>query len=265
MVKIRGKHRNFKGRRERVEFPAGKLRQLRTINRRFSCRFGNPGKRTNSAWSRRTNKLILSESLTDCSCSWQRKIAKKLIMQKYNLAIRTFDMEEQSSCSSPDSIIYISSSSDDEQSDGWDSDWSSETEDMIKKIEQGVASSPMLIGSRIMTTGKLEEQMIVGPITAQTNSVTIPKLGLKDFDEKFCYAPPTETSKTMIELCKTLLLPVMDSVMSPPPHERGIVRTPHCCSRQEQIITRPTISRVRNPTQTLASRDLLIVWYATCQ
>ena len=44
-------------------------------------------------------------------------------------------MEEQSSCFSPDSIIYISSSSDGEQSAGWDSDWSTETEDINKKNE----------------------------------------------------------------------------------------------------------------------------------
>ena len=70
-----------------------------------------------------------------------------------------------------------------------------------------------------MTTGSLEEQMIAGPSTAQTNSVTTPKLGLKYFDEKLCYAPPRETSRTKIELCITLL-PMIDYPLSPHPHER---------------------------------------------
>ena len=129
-------------------------------------------------------------------------------------------MEEQSSCSSPDSNIYISSSSDEGQSDGWDSNWSLETVDNIKRIEQEVTSSPMLIGGRIMTTGSLEEQITASPSSAQTNLATTPKLGLKYFDEKLCYAPTKETSKTKIDLCRTKM-PVTDSPMSPPPHERG--------------------------------------------
>ena len=130
-------------------------------------------------------------------------------MQKYNLARRIFDVEEKSLCSSPDSIIYKSCSSDEEQSNGWDSGWSSETEDMIERIEREVTSSPMPIGGRIMTTGSLEELMTAGPTTPQTTLVTTPKLGLQCFDEKICYVLPMETSKTKIELCKTLL-PVMD-------------------------------------------------------
>ena len=67
-------------------------------------------------------------------------------------------MEQQFSCSFPDSIINISCSSDEEQSDGWDSDWSAETEDMIKRIEREVTSSLMLIGGKVMTTGSLENR-----------------------------------------------------------------------------------------------------------
>ena len=136
-------------------------------------------------------------------------------MQKYNLAKTICDMEEQNSCSFRDSIIYIFSRSDEGQSDGWDSDWSWETENMIKRIELEVNSSPMLFGGRIMTTGSLEEQMRAGPSSAQTNPATTPKLCLKFFDEKLCYAPPIKTLKTRIELCKTLP-PVLDSPMSPP-------------------------------------------------
>ena len=35
-----------------------------------------------------------------------------------------------------------------------------------------------------------------------------------------CYAPPKAIGKSRIELCKTLL-PVLESPMSPPEHERG--------------------------------------------
>ena len=117
-------------------------------------------------------------------------------MQKFNLAKRWFDMEQQSSCSSPDSIIYLSSSSDKGQYEGWDSDWSSETEDMIKGIEQEVSSSPILIVGWIMTTGSMEVEMTAGPSTSRANTAGTSKLDHKNFNKKLCYAPPREALKT---------------------------------------------------------------------
>ena len=114
-------------------------------------------------------------------------------MQKFILARRFFGMEEQSSSSSPNSIIYISSTSDEEQSDSWDSDWSTDTEDMIRKVKREVAPCPMLIGGRVMTTGSMEEKMTAGPSTTKTNVAVTPTLDHKYFDEKLCYAPSRET------------------------------------------------------------------------
>ena len=67
-------------------------------------------------------------------------------MQKFNLSIKLFDFEEQDSDHSADSVIYISSDSEEEVSDCWESDWSTDTEALINGIEHEVISSPILIG-----------------------------------------------------------------------------------------------------------------------
>ena len=107
-------------------------------------------------------------------------------MQKFNLARRLFDIKERSS-------------------DGGDSDWTSVTEDVVKKIGREVTSSLIHIGGRKMTTGGMEEEMTAGTSTARTDTSATPKLDHECFDEKEYCAPPSETLKTRIELCKTLL------------------------------------------------------------
>ena len=64
---------------------------------------------------------------------------------------RQFKKEPSTSIASPASVIYITSESEDDASDGWNSDWSSERESMIASVERQV-SSPMLIAGTIMTT-----------------------------------------------------------------------------------------------------------------
>ena len=59
-----------------------------------------------------------------------------------------------------------------------------------------------------------------GPSTSQVEEGVIPKLGLKYFDREMCYAPPRKFEKKRIELCNTIM-PVLESPMSPPEHERG--------------------------------------------
>ena len=79
-------------------------------------------------------------------------------MQRFDLSKKLFDFEEQSSEESADSVIYISSDSEDGVSSNWDSDWSTDTEALISRIEREVKSSPILIGGRIMTTEELEDE-----------------------------------------------------------------------------------------------------------
>ena len=62
-----------------------------------------------------------------------------------------FEKAEFSSDSSASSVIYISS--DEETSDDWDSDWSTDTEEVIRRVETEKVSSPILRAGRIMTTG----------------------------------------------------------------------------------------------------------------
>ena len=58
-------------------------------------------------------------------------------MQKFNLSRKLFDFEEQSSEGSADSVVYISSDEEeDEVSDSLESNWSTETEALIKRIEK---------------------------------------------------------------------------------------------------------------------------------
>ena len=143
-------------------------------------------------------------------------------MQKFNLSRKLFDLEEQSSEKSSDWVIYISSDNEDDAFRSWDSDWSTDTEMLIERIEKEVRSSPILVGGRIMTMEGMEDECEAGPSSAQPVLPSTPKLDLGYFDEKICYAPPRKIEKTKIELCKTLL-PVLESPASPPEHEKGPV------------------------------------------
>ena len=119
-----------------------------------------------------------------------------------------------SSESSAVSVVYISS--DEETSGEWDSDWSTDTEEMMKRVETQVKACPIPIAGRWMTTATEKP----GTSTSSSEMQITPKLDKAYFDEKLCYAPPRGNAKTRIELCKTIL-PVADSPMSPPAHERG--------------------------------------------
>ena len=140
-------------------------------------------------------------------------------MSKYNLARKLFDLEESDSDGSEKSVIYISSS-ENEESD-WETDCSTDTEQLIARIEREVTSSPMLIGGRIMTSEIPEEDVsMAGPSTSGANAEKTPKMDHKYFDLERCYAPPKRMEKSRIELCNTIL-PILESPMSPPDHERG--------------------------------------------
>ena len=112
------------------------------------------------------------------------KIAKKSIMNKFNKARKLFGFLDFSSDSSNDSVIYISS--DDDTSDGWNSDWSSDTEEMVRGVEAQVQARPIPIVGRRMTTASDEP----GTSTMFSGLQTTPKLDRAYFDEKICYAPP---------------------------------------------------------------------------
>ena len=135
-------------------------------------------------------------------------------MDKFNRARKLFGSMDFSSESSGDSVIYISS--DEEASDEWDSDWSTDTEDMTKRVETQVKTNPTPIAGRRMTTASDEP----GTSTTSPEVQITPKLDKTYFDEKLWYAPRRCIVKKRIELCKTIL-PVADSPMSPPAHERG--------------------------------------------
>ena len=94
-------------------------------------------------------------------------------MQKFNLARLLFEMDKESSESSNDSVIYISSD-EESLSEDWESDYSTGTEEKVARIEHEVTSGPMLLGGRNMTTGSLEEEMVAGPSSAvPKQSVTL--------------------------------------------------------------------------------------------
>ena len=183
-------------------------------------------------------------------------------MHRFNISKKLFDFEEDSSEGSADSVVYISSvEEEDEVSDCWDTDWSTDTEAMIKRIEREVKSSPILIGGRIMTTEGLDDEMEAGPSNPQPIPPSTPKLGFKYFDEKLCYAPSRKSTKPKIELC-SIVLPVLESPMSPVEHEKGLLRTPRCLVLLVRLSTRPTTSKMSNRMQTWAIRDALPAWCA---
>ena len=141
-------------------------------------------------------------------------------MQKFKLSRKLFDFEEQSSEDSAECVIYFSSDEEEEATYSWDSDWPTDTEAVISRIEREVKSCPILIEGRVMTTEGLDDEMEAGPSSSRPNPATTPKLGFKHFDEKLCYAPSRKMKKAKIELCNTIL-PDLESPMSPLEHERG--------------------------------------------
>ena len=91
---------------------------------------------------------ILPGPLTRNGCLKIIKIAKKLIKENFNLARRLFDLDDDNSEASDKSDIYISSS-EDKLSDGWESDYSTDTEELVARIERDVFASPMWIGEEL--------------------------------------------------------------------------------------------------------------------
>ena len=157
------------------------------------------------------------------------KIAKKIIMSKFNLSRKLFGLEESDSDDSERSVIYISS--DEGESSDWETDCSTDTEQLVARIEREVTSSPTLIAGRIMTMDEpAEDELEAGPSSAQVRSDITPKLDNRYFDKEMCYAPPKKAGKSRIEICKTLL-PVPDTPMSPPDHEGGLAQTLLLCSQ----------------------------------
>ena len=87
-------------------------------------------------------------------------------MQRYNLTNKLFDFEEDSE-SSANSVIYISSDSEDEVSSSWDSDWSTDTEAIIDRIEREVKAAPIPIAGRVMTAEDSSDEMVAGTSNTQ--------------------------------------------------------------------------------------------------
>ena len=192
---------------------------IRMINRSFNRQIGSFGKRPDSAkFSDRANSFFTKFHLNSVA-SVSFKNSGKVIMSKYSLARKLFGLEESDSDDSERSVIYISSSED--ESSDWETDCSTDTEQLVARIEREVTSSPMLIGGRIMTVDEpTEDEPEAGPSSSQTQTDVTPKLDHKYFDKEMCYAPPKKTGKSRTELCKTLL-PVPELPISPPDHERG--------------------------------------------
>ena len=141
-------------------------------------------------------------------------------MQRFNLSKKLFNFEEQSSEDSTDSVIYISSDSEDEASSSWDSDWSTDTEAIIDRIEREVKAAPFPVAGRAMTTEDLDDEMGAVPSRAQSIPLSTLKLGFEYFNKEMCLAPSKKQRKSRVELCTTVL-PVLESPLSPPDHERG--------------------------------------------
>ena len=65
-------------------------------------------------------------------------------MQRFNFARKLFDLDGADSEDSDNSVIYISSGEND-SSDGWESDCSTDKEQLVGCIEREVNASPMLM------------------------------------------------------------------------------------------------------------------------
>ena len=179
-------------------------------------------------------------------------------MSKYNLARKVFDFEEYDSDNSSKSVIYISSSED--ESSDWETDCSTDTEQLIARIKKEVTSSPMLIGGRIMTMDEPEDEARAGPSTSQKEEGVTPKLGLKNFDREMCYAPPRKFEKKHINLCNTIM-PVLESPMSPQSTKGDQVWTPPFSSQLRATFMRHTMYRIQYPTRMSARYVIPDAWF----
>ena len=109
-----------------------------------------------------------------------------------------------------------------------------------------------------------EDEAGAGPSTSQVEEGVTPKLGLKYFDKEMCYTPPRKIVKKRIELCNTIM-PVLESPMSPPEHERGpSVDTPFS-SRLRVAFMRPTMCRIQYPTKMSVRNVIQDAWFAVAQ
>ena len=99
-------------------------------------------------------------------------------MENFTKARRPFEEDDLNFETTNDSVTYKSSDKSEGLSEAWDSDWSTDTEDMIKRIETEVVSSPRLIEGRKMTSNSHENLALVpGPRSSRTNMDSTPKLG----------------------------------------------------------------------------------------
>ena len=180
-------------------------------------------------------------------------------MQKFNLTKDLFEFEEQSSDESASSVIYVSSDDEREFSDSWDSEWSTETEAIIDRIEREVKASPILIGGRIMTTENLDDEMQPGASGPLPTLPTTPELGHEYFDRYLCYAPSKKPKKSKIfpaRSCQSRSRPCRHLNTREDP-----LRIPLCYTPLARVSTLRTTFRMFNPTTTSATRHALAVWY----
>ena len=98
-----------------------------------------------------------------------------------------------SSESSADSVIYTSS--DGEVSVEWNSEWSTDTEEMVRRVETQVTACPIPIAEIKMTTASDEP----GPSTSLSGQPVSPKFSDAYVDEILCYASSKGSSKRRIE------------------------------------------------------------------
>ena len=87
-------------------------------------------------------------------------------MSKFNLSRKLFGLEESDSDDSERSVIYISS--DEDESADWETDCSTDTEQLVARIEREVTSSPMLIAAAcdgtLITTSAGSQEIIPGTL-----------------------------------------------------------------------------------------------------
>ena len=146
-------------------------------------------------------------------------------MNDFNKARKRFVSVDLSSSFSVDSVIYISSCN--------DSAWSSDTENMIRRVETQVVSCSITAGKRRMTTASDEP----GAGTSQPEEDSTPMSDERYFDVKMGHDPSKDLSMCAMKICRALI----------PAHERGpTVETP----LTQSVSNSHTTSRIQNPMKT---------------
>ena len=79
--------------------------------------------------------------------------------------------------------------------EGVESDWSTDTEQLVARIEREVVSSPVLTGERALTIGSLAEELVARPSSVERTRQLLSNITRSILMKSSVTPQPTKTQK----------------------------------------------------------------------